>query len=84
MIPRYWVNEVSGRMKEIVLKFFHAEKVEGQDLQILKDYIKEWLDASRLPMNERVRLNDELKQITSSYKLMEFNQRLLEYGIDPF
>ena len=83
-MPRYWANEVTGRMKEIVLKFFQAQKLEDEEIKILKSYIMEWMNDSLIPINKRVVLEDELKSITDSIKLMEFNHNLLDYGIDPF
>lgn len=85
-MPNYWLNEQSGILKEAVEAFFSDEDMSSEDIEILKAYISQWLEPPMLiPANERVRLKDELSQITTKKGLKEFHWQLVnEYFIDCF
>lgn len=82
-VPLYWMNEQSGEMKEIVLKFLDKEKLDINELNKLKWYIKQWISGLlfKIPNKKLI-----LKQIDQSNqeKLYKIQMELLEIGIDPF
>ena len=83
----YWMNETSGQMKEIVVKFSNNKTLTQKELDTLRLYVKQWLEDTRFKFREGIRekLLAELKAIKVQDKLMEFvTGSLSEWGIDPF
>ena len=79
----YWMNEQTGRMREIVMKFFSKDKgVTEEELEVLKWYVEQWVDA--MP-NQPPNWRERLAACTTKKALQEFNWMLVrDYGIDPF
>lgn len=75
----YWMNEESGKMKEIVLKFLKDELLTLDQLNTLRWYIHQFADA--MP-NKPLDLN-RIFQLDQT-ELKEYNFRVLvcEFGID--
>lgn len=75
------MHEKTGKMKQIVLDFLNDKKLSQDDLNILKKYIIQWIQATSItsPPNYEARI----KQFNEE-QLHEFILELLDYGIDPF
>jgi len=98
--PLFWMNETTGEMKNIVLKFFEDIKLSPEELEILKKYIIQWIEGTifqtRHFFNSEEKYQEYLrKAVPPDYKdvirksdqtdLSEYvSNTLLEYGIDPF
>lgn len=97
--PLFWMNEASGRMKQIVQDFFNKKLLKPTDLRILKNYIIQWVDNTVKSIRHLVsekEFKDYLKNgVPPDYqkKIGELNQdqlmnyiveELLKYGLDPF
>jgi hypothetical protein len=77
--PVYWKNEISGKMKAIVVKFLDKQPFNEWELETFRWYIKQWIEA--MPS----RPSDFLKvMLMSQNELFGYlSGELLEYGIDP-
>lgn len=86
MSPLFWMHEVSGRMREIVMKFFDDQEnnLDLEELNILKSYLKQWMDSMMIPSDEKAKLFIQLRRIQNKEQLKDFNFKLLKFGIDPF
>lgn len=97
--PKFWMDEISGKMKEIVMKFLEDKNLDSYELQILKDYLIQWIDKTidnvkyllsgeqlRKYMEEGVPPNykDKINNM-NQYQIKNYIvKELLDYGIDPF
>ena len=98
--PLFWMNETSGKMKRIVLRFFEDLDLSPEELKILKMYIIQWIEGTifqtRPFFNNEKKYQEYLKKaVPSDYKTVIENadqwelsgyisNTLLKYGIDPF
>ncbi len=98
-IPKFWMHEVSGRMKQIVSKFFEGKQLTPSELKVIKEYIIQWIEKTA--NNMRYLVSEEEFQhyletgVPKDYKkkieeldqdqIMDYvAEELLKYGIDPF
>lgn len=80
--PVFWMHEVSGHMRAIVLKFFsETQPLTEQEIKTLKWYLSQWISA--LP-SQPPRWRYLLRNCKTKQDLKKFNFDLLDYGIDPF
>jgi len=79
----YWMHEQSGRMREIVLKYFSSrEDLTEREIEILKWYIEQWVDA--MP-HRPPRWREQLAACKTVKQLRDYNWMLVcDYAIDPF
>jgi len=79
----YWKGEQSGRMKDIVLRFFSPDKpLTDEEIDILKWYIDQWVDA--MPYRPP-QWREKLAACRTKKALRDYCRMLLtEYAIDPF
>lgn len=97
--PKFWMNEVSGVMKQIVTKFFESKRLTPRELKVIKEYIIQWIDKTANNMRYLVSKQefenyletgvpkDYKKKIESldQDQIMDYiGEELLNYGIDPF
>ncbi len=77
----FWMNEASGQMKEIVMKFIRSEKLDEAQLETLKWYMIQWIEkaAFHRPIGYRDIIN-----VSTQEELSKYVGVLLDYGIDPF
>jgi len=95
----YWQNEISGNMKQIVMKFFDNEFLTLNELKILKWYIIQWIDRTKLSVISQIEIVDKSlidfveKSCELSKRVISLTQNelyefipndLLDFGIDPF
>ena len=79
----YWMHEVTGRMRAIVLKFFKTpQDLTNRELEILKWYIDQWIDA--MP-HRPPQWREQLARCKNGQDLKEYTWILTrDYAIDPF
>ena len=79
----YWMQERTGRMREIILKFLRdGTDLTEEELEILKWYIEQFVDA--MPMRPP-KWRERLAACTTKKQLREYNWMLVsDYAIDPF
>lgn len=91
--PLFWMNETTGRMKEIVIKFFSEDQDLGRyEREILKHYMIPWVQAAiQNPYgNDEYRKNltlmiNRIQRAESKQELKDLNMELLsEFCIDLF
>ncbi|MBY9006278.1 MAG: hypothetical protein KGD63_05935 [Candidatus Lokiarchaeota archaeon] len=95
----YWQNEITGQMKDIVMKFLDKQILNSSELKTLKWYIIQWIDNTKLTTIELkneidkelidyIKISSELSNRTISLSQNEiYNfivKDLLDFGIDPF
>lgn len=78
--PLFHMNEVSGKMTEIVRKFLKRQPLTYPELDKLRWYIHQWVDAMPTkPPDYKCILH------MSQDELMEYSTHtLLDWAIDPF
>jgi len=80
-MPLYWQHEVTGRMREIVRKFFENEPLDARELEVLRGYVHQWVVAMPHKPEDYNRIlemsQDELKRYI-------WEVLVTEYAIDPF
>ena len=78
-VPVYWMQEQSGKMKEIVRKFLENEPLNQYELEVLRWYFHQWVEAMPSRPDDYARI-----LIMTQEELRAYNMRLLnDYGIDP-
>jgi len=79
----YWMNEQTGLLKEIVMKFFSVDQeLTEQELEILKWYIGQFVDAM---LFRPPKWCEKLAACLTKKDLKRYNWWLVsEYAIDPF
>ena len=77
----FWMNEQSGQMKEIVMNFLQDIELSKIQLEVLKNYIIQWIEKAtitRPPDYHLIIMNSNQKELN------DYIGVLLDYGIDPF
>jgi len=77
----YWQNEYTGRMKEIVMKYFNNTLLNPEELDILKAYIIQWVNGCPAKPGNYTYIITHMNQSQLRKYVVEV---LLPYGIDPF
>jgi hypothetical protein len=57
--PVFWSNEKSGRMKEVVQKFFDHKELDKEEFTILKWYVKQWINKTYLQVCKTMETNHQ-------------------------
>ena len=90
--PLYWKKEASGKMAQIVRRFFNKEVLTDKQLNLLKWYVIQWIEGTSntvsalsgqnaiVPPNYRERISNFDQSELYSF----VSKELLLYGIDPF
>lgn len=78
--PLFHMNEESGEMTRIIMKFLEGKQLDFLDLNILRAYIHQWVAAMPVkpPTYQNILMMDQAQIMT--FLLDE----LLPRGIDPF
>jgi hypothetical protein len=77
--PVYWLQEQSGKMKQIIQKFLNDQDLNQYELEVLRWYYHQWVAAMPSRPDDYNRI-----LIMSQRELKLYNMKLLnEYGIDP-
>ncbi len=97
--PKFWMNEVSGRMKQIVTKFFENKRLTTRELKVIKDYIIQWIEKTANNMRYLVSEEEfqhyletgvpkdykrKIEELDQDQIMVYIGEELLKYGIDPF
>ena len=97
--PKYWRNEVSGGMKQIVNKFFEGKQLIPRELKVIKDYIIQWIEKTANSVKYIVSeeefqdyletgvpkdYNEKIEEMDQEQIMVYIGEELLKYGIDPF
>ncbi|GEM_PF-3608097 len=80
-IPFHWTHDKTGFLKSILEKFFSDEKLNFNELNLLRWYVYQWVHSHyRKPENYR------LIRIMSQKELKNYILKVLarRYGILPF
>ncbi len=78
-MPLFHMNEVSGQMTAIVMKFLKGEKLSERGLNDLRWYVHQWVRDMPSKPDDYDRI---LKM--SREELKGYIDVLLDFGIDPF
>lgn len=80
--PLYWMYEVTGKMKDIILKFLDEQKRQNMtdpEKEILRWYVWQWVACMPTKPLDYDRIKTMDMNVLSEYIWNE----LLDYGIDP-
>ena len=84
--PMYWRDETSGVLEKAVHNFFSAEKLQPKNLEALKVYCAQWVNASCWEVENRLaleRLREQIYKVGNKKELVDWLDRALLLGIDP-
>jgi hypothetical protein len=80
LIPLFWMNETTGMMKSIVLKYLESKHLTNLELKYLRWYLVQYIDAMiSKPPNYKEEINKRDQK-----GLEDYIEVLLDFGIDPF
>jgi len=79
--PLYWKHELTGKMARIVNKFLHGEKLNSDELTVLRWYVFQWVNAFPFKPEDYRRVLSMSQEEIKSYS---FDVLVSEYAIDPF
>lgn len=79
--PVYWMHETSGKMKQIVFKFMTGAPLYEEELEIMKWYIFQWVDA--LPVKPQGFSRELIFGMTGEMLRDYVKGPLMDLGIDP-
>ena len=77
--PVFWMHEQSGRMKAIVKKFLAKTPLTRDELDIMRWYIFQYVDAMPYKPEDYHRIKEMSQAELRDYIV----DTLLAYGIDP-
>ena len=80
-VPLFWMHEVSGGMKEIVMGFLGDKKLTEDHMKVLRWYLIQWIE--KLPVFRPEDYKEKINNATQK-ELSDYIGVLLDYGIDPF
>ena len=84
--PVYWRDETSGVLEEAVQNFLSAEKLQPKNLERLKVYFAQWVNAPEWQAEDPLaleRLRDQIYEVSNKKELVAWLDRALLLGIDP-
>jgi len=82
-LPVFWMNETSGRLRDVVRKFFDPEaNLDEEELRLLKWYVGQWVAAMPYPPHGWRELLEACRN-ESELHLFILDE-LLPMSIDPF
>ena len=77
--PFYWRYEMTGKMKEIIVKFLNKIALNKYELEVFRWYVKQWIEA----MPSRPEDFNKVMLMSQDDLMTYLSGELLEYGIDP-
>lgn len=90
-IPRYWRDEVSGRMEQAVMNFLERNAT-AEDLALIQAYFKHWINAPGYDDNphhtpdsrqQLAELRRSIELAGCQATLEQWQREALKIGIDP-
>ena len=79
-VPLFWMDEKTGMMKAIVLKYLESIHLTNLEMKYLRWYLVQWIDAM---ISKPPNYKEEIEK-RDQKGLEEYIEVLLEYAIDPF
>jgi hypothetical protein len=82
-IPGYWMNETSGVLKPVVLKYLDGQGLDSAEVSIIRAYLQQWIGAPAFVGPDVVRLRERVDQIMSTDDVRDWLADALDAGVDP-
>ena len=79
--PLFYMNDPTGKLKFIVKKFHNQAKLNQKELDFLKWYIIQWIDAIPLKPPD---YQNKIRKMSQEELDKYCSEELLDYSIDPF
>lgn len=81
--PGFWMAEESGLLKPVVEKYLKGGHLEGEELVVMRAYLKQWIDAPWSDGDELEALRAQAAAIESHADVDTWLEAALWLGIDP-
>ena len=82
--PHYWMYEVSGRMKPVVLGYLEGKDLEPSQWSLLRAYLEQWVDAPVwMPSDSLERLRLDVRGLATRTQFDAWIELAMEIGMDP-
>lgn len=81
--PGFWMNEVSGVLRPVVMAYLEGAPLTPQDLAIMRAYLRQWIASPYWRGPEVAQLRQDVDAITSRATLKRWLDRADSVGIDP-
>ncbi|MFO7166565.1 MAG: hypothetical protein DIU80_000910 [Chloroflexota bacterium] len=83
--PHFWMTEQSGRLEAAVEAYFNGEKLSGEQLDLIKQYLRQYLERAVLTADaNRAALLRKIDKLRSTRDIERFADEIAEYGVEPF
>lgn len=83
-IPGYWMNEQSGVLKPVVLKYLKSEPLDAGEVATMRAYLRQWIFAEGfLPSVEITGLRLRVDELRTNSDIRLWLNDALDAGIDP-
>ena len=79
--PVYWMNEQSGRLETAIWAYLEHDRLDVEQIALIRDYLRQWIEAMRGP--EIGALRARVDELTSREALDRWMGDALRMGIDP-
>lgn len=83
--PRFWMEEETGVLAEIVEIYFRNEPLQPDQLDLMRLYLRQYLERAILASDaNRNLLLSRVARLRSTQDVTRFTEELAEWGVEPF
>jgi|ERR1700677_4340095 hypothetical protein len=79
--PVFWMRETSGRLEAAVWAYLEHDRLDEEQIALIRDYLRQWIEVMRGP--EIAALRARVEELTSRQALDRWMSDALRQGIDP-
>lgn len=81
-VSGYWMNETSGVLKPVVLKYLDGKQLTPVEVGTMRAYLRQWI-AGDFRGPGLAELRRDVEALASTADLHAWFDRALDLGIDP-
>lgn len=83
--PRFWMEEQTGALADAVEAYMNGERIEGQTLEVLKLYLRQYVERAILTGDaQRGKLLTQVEKLRTTGDIERLADELSEFGAEPF
>ncbi len=81
-VPGYWMNETSGVLRPVIMRYLDGEDLDTSDVEIMKAYLRQWMEGG-WKGEDAARLRAGIRRIATAADLRRWLDEAHDIGIDP-
>ena len=83
--PHFWMTEQTGRLGDVIERYFQGERLSADDLLVIKAYLQQYLERAMLTADaRRDRLLQRLATLRTRREIERFADDIADFGVEPF